>query len=37
MPMIDFTSDYMEGAHEAILARLLETNKEKTVGYGLDD
>lgn len=37
MPMIDFTSDYMEGAHEAILTRLLETNKEKTVGYGLDE
>ena len=33
----DFTSDYMEGAHEAILKRLLETNSEKTVGYGLDE
>ena len=27
----------MEGAHPKILERLLETNKEKTVGYGLDE
>ena len=32
-----FASDYMEGAHPAILARLMETNFEKTVGYGLDE
>ena len=32
----DFSSDYMEGAHEKILSRLLETNSEKTAGYGLD-
>lgn len=33
---LGFASDYMEGAHPAILNRLLETNLEKTVGYGLD-
>jgi len=33
---VDFSSDYMEGAHEKILSRLIETNAEKTVGYGLD-
>lgn len=33
---LSFTSDYMEGAHPAILRRLLETNLEKTPGYGLD-
>ena len=32
-----FASDYMEGAHPAILQRLLETNMEKTAGYGLDE
>ena len=37
MPKIDFSSDYTEGCHEAILHRLLETNTEKTVGYGLDE
>lgn len=37
MPRIDFSSDYTEGCHEAILRRLLETNSEKTVGYGLDE
>ena len=31
-----FASDYMEGAHPAILNRLLETNLEHTAGYGLD-
>ena len=31
-----FASDYMEGAHPAILARLIETNLEHTGGYGLD-
>ena len=31
-----FASDYMEGAHPAILERLLETNLEHTAGYGLD-
>ena len=31
-----FASDYMEGAHPAIIQKLIETNLEKTVGYGLD-
>ena len=31
-----FASDYMEGAHPAILKRLMETNLEKTSGYGTD-
>lgn len=31
-----FASDYMEGAHPAILERLLATNGEQTAGYGLD-
>ena len=32
-----FASDYMEGAHPAILRRLEETNLEKSAGYGLDE
>ncbi len=32
-----FASDYMEGAHPAIMKRLLETNLAHTVGYGLDE
>ena len=32
-----FASDYMEGAHPAILSRLIETNMVKTVGYGMDE
>ncbi|MBR0104085.1 MAG: low specificity L-threonine aldolase [Firmicutes bacterium] len=31
-----FDSDYMEVAHPAILEKLIETNMEKTPGYGLD-
>ena len=31
-----FASDYMEGAHPAILTRLMETNMLKTQGYGSD-
>jgi threonine aldolase len=31
-----FESDYLEGAHPLIMQRLLETNMEKTPGYGLD-
>ena len=31
-----FNSDYMEGAHPAIIKRLTETNLEQTVGYGKD-
>lgn len=34
--MIRFNSDYLEGAHERILARLQETNLEQTPGYGED-
>ena len=34
---LSFASDYMEGAHPAILDRLLETNMQKTAGYGLDE
>jgi threonine aldolase len=33
---LDFSSDYLEGAHPRILQRLQETNLEKTPGYGLD-
>ena len=33
---LSFASDYLEGAHPAILRRLLETNLEKTAGYGFD-
>ena len=32
-----FASDYMEGAHPAILKRLVDTNMEHSVGYGLDE
>lgn len=34
--MIRFNSDYLEGAHPKILARLAETNLEQTPGYGED-
>lgn len=34
---IRFECDYAEGAHEAILQRLVETNLEQTPGYGMDD
>lgn len=34
--MLSFESDYMEGAHERILQRLIETNMEKLSGYGGD-
>lgn len=35
--MIRFESDYLEGAHEQILQRLLETNQVQTPGYGVDE
>ena len=35
--MIKFNSDYMEGAHPAILKRLGEINYDKNTGYGHDD
>lgn len=34
--MLPFASDYMEGAHEKILERLVETNYEHNPGYGTD-
>jgi len=34
--MLSFESDYIEGAHEKILQRFLETNMEKVTGYGAD-
>ncbi len=34
--MIRFESDYIEGAHEEILKRLIETNLEQLPGYGTD-
>ncbi len=34
--MLAFECDYLEGAHEKILQRLLETNYEKAPGYGND-
>ncbi len=34
--MLYFTSDYMEGAHEKVLERLVETNMEHLSGYGMD-
>ena len=33
----NFASDYLEGAHPAILQRLAETNTEQTSGYGTDE
>lgn len=35
--MIHFNNDYMRGAHPLILQRLLQTNMEQSVGYGLDE
>ena len=34
---LNFASDYLEGAHPAILQRLQETNFLKSPGYGTDD
>lgn len=34
--MFSFECDYAEGAHELILKRLLETNREQLPGYGED-
>ena len=34
--MLYFENDYCEGAHDAILQRLMETNMEKMPGYGED-
>ncbi len=35
--MLSFVSDYIKGAHEKILERLMETNDEAMPGYGNDD
>ena len=35
--MLSFASDYVEGAHPAILQRLIETNLVKQPGYGSDE
>lgn len=34
--MLSFESDYIQGAHERILERLAETNREPLSGYGSD-
>jgi len=36
MSKLSFLSDYQEGAHPAVLARLCDTNLIKTEGYGTD-
>lgn len=35
--MISFASDYLEGTHEKVLARLVATNLVQAPGYGSDD
>ena len=35
--MLHFDSDYMEGAHPAIIERLAATNLQQTSGYGTDE
>lgn len=35
--MLHFDSDYMEGAHPAIIERLAATNLDQTPGYGTDE
>jgi len=35
--MYRFQCDYTEGAHPAIMQRMVETNMEQTDGYGLED
>lgn len=34
--MLSFESDYIQGAHEQVLKRLIETNTESLTGYGED-
>ena len=34
--MLNFANDYAEGAHEKILQRLIDTNRESLPGYGSD-
>lgn len=35
--MLHFVSDYLEGAHPAIIERLVATNLDQTSGYGTDE
>lgn len=35
--MIYFNCDYTEGAHPRILEKMIETNMEQTIGYGMDE
>lgn len=35
--MLHFESDYLAGAHPQVLSRLVETNLERSAGYGCDD
>lgn len=34
--MVSFENDYVEGAHPAVLQRLVDTNRERLPGYGAD-
>jgi threonine aldolase len=34
--MIYFNCDYHEGAHEKVMDKLMQTNREQTIGYGED-
>lgn len=34
--MLSFENDYLEGAHERVLQRLVETNRSQQAGYGAD-
>lgn len=34
--MLNFESDYIEGAHPKLLERLVQTNMEALSGYGVD-
>ena len=34
---LDFSCDYLKGAHPEIMRRMVETNMMKTTGYGLDE
>ena len=35
--MLRWNCDYLEGAHPKVLERLIATNEEQTVGYGMDE
>ena len=35
--MLDFSCDYKNGAHPAVLSRLVETNSQTTGTYGFDE